>query len=142
MIGRALLVWLGILVLANVNGALRELLLVPAMGTTAAHVVSTVLLCIVVLVGTALTIDWIAPAAAGDAMVVGALWLTLTLAFEFLVGHYVFGVPWMTLRADYDVAAGRIWPLALLIVAFAPWLMSQLKLRRTSEDLVGPRRTS
>ena len=45
-----------------------------------------------------------------DAWTIGALWLTLTLAFEFLAGHYVFRTSWRQLLADYNVFRGPVTP--------------------------------
>ena len=44
----------------------------------------------------------------------GIMWVALTVAFEFLAGHYVFGNSWKRLTADYNVFRGRIWILVLL----------------------------
>jgi hypothetical protein len=46
----------------------------------------------------------------------------LTLAFEFLAGHYLFGHPWATLLADYNLARGRIWLLVLVATLLGPVL--------------------
>jgi hypothetical protein len=48
------------------------------------------------------------------------LWLGLTLAFEFLVGHYAFGTSWNELLADYDILNGRLWLLVLVAALTAP----------------------
>ena len=48
------------------------------------------------------------------------MWLVLTVAFEFLGGHYLFGQSWERLFADYDVRSGRIWLLVLATTAAAP----------------------
>ena len=119
---RALTVWLLLLLLAVLNGALREEALVPWFGPKAAHLISTLLLSGLILGATALTIGWIAPGSSAGALGVGALWLLLTLAFEFLAGHFVFHKPWPELLADYDLTRGRIWILVLLVTFLAPWL--------------------
>ena len=123
MVTRALVVWFGILVLANINGALRELWLNVEFGPATGHIISTLTLCAFVLIVTWATIGWVAPATLVQAAAVGGLWVALTLAFEFLVGHYIFGAPWSRLLADYDVAAGRIWPLVLVVTGLAPLIM-------------------
>jgi hypothetical protein len=46
----------------------------------------------------------------------------LTLAFEFLAGHYLFGNPWSKLLADYNLLRGHIWVLVLITTAFGPLL--------------------
>jgi hypothetical protein len=127
VIWRAIAVWFGILVLANINGAARQFWLIPRIGEPAGRVVSTLALCGIVVLLTWLTVRWIGPATAGGALRIGVVWLALTLAFEFLVGHYVFQQPWAALLEDYDVTRGRIWPLALLVVLFAPLLAARLK---------------
>jgi hypothetical protein len=49
-------------------------------------------------------------------------WLVATIAFEFLFGHFVSGLTWSALLADYDIRRGRLWPLILLSVGLGPWL--------------------
>jgi hypothetical protein len=127
MIWRALAVWLAILLLANINGAVRELWIIPDIGEVAGRAVSTVILCALVLLLTWLTIGWIRPIAPADAMKIGALWLVLTLAFEFLVGHYLFRKPWAVLLEDYNVAQGRIWVVVLVVVLLAPRWTAHLR---------------
>lgn len=123
MLLRAAVIWCGILVLASLNGAGRDLLLLPRLGDPAARAISTIVLCGLVLLVTWRTIRWISPRSRGEALTVGLLWVVLTLAFEFLAGHYLFHKPWTALLADYDVRSGRIWILALLTTLIAPvWL--------------------
>ncbi|HUR95119.1 MAG TPA: hypothetical protein VMY76_11080 [Gemmatimonadales bacterium] len=117
---RAVAVWCGILVLASVNGAIRDLGLTPVLGDTAARALSTVVLAALVLLVAWATIGWIGPGDRRQARRIGLLWLALTLAFELLAGHYGFGKPWAELLADYDLSRGRIWILALLVTLGAP----------------------
>lgn len=56
----------------------------------------------------------------GDLVVVGVLWLALTVAFEFVFFHFVMDVPWDTLLADYKIWEGRLWTLVLLTVLLGP----------------------
>ena len=57
-----------------------------------------------------------------DAWTIGATWLVMTLAFEFVAGHYLFHTPWTTLLADYNVFPGRLWILVLAATIAAPAL--------------------
>lgn len=116
-------VWFVLLVLAFVNGGFREAVLIPRLGTTWAHIGSTALLCLLILVLTALTIRWLAPNSTVEALQIGLLWTAMTIAFEFLAGHYVFGTPWSKLLEDYNIAKGRVWILVPLTTAIAPWLL-------------------
>jgi hypothetical protein len=122
---RAIAVWCAIVPFAIANGAVRDLLIAPRAGVMAAHVISTALLCLAILGWSWLTIGWIRPAGLRSAVPIGVGWLALTLAFEFLAGHYLFGTPWRQLLADYDVAQGRVWILVPLTTAVAPWLAAR-----------------
>lgn len=53
---------------------------------------------------------------------IGALWVAMTVAFELLAGHYLFGNTWERLLADYNVLRGRIWVLVLITTFLAPRL--------------------
>ena len=55
------------------------------------------------------------------------LWLGLTVAFEFLFGHYVVGHPWPRLLYDYNLLAGRVWSLLPIRVAVAPYVFYRLR---------------
>jgi uncharacterized protein YneF (UPF0154 family) len=117
---RALLIWLVLLVLAVVNGAAREAWLVQRFGEPVGHAISSVALSALILLLSWLTIGWINPATAKDALLIGLVWLALTLAFEFIAGHYLFRKPWNELLADYDILAGRIWVSVLVTTTLAP----------------------
>jgi len=123
MLIRALIVWFGLLVLAFANAALREMALVPGAGESVGRAISSVTLSAAVALLAWFTIAWIGPTSTRDAWTIGTLWLLLTLAFEFLVGHYIFGNPWHELWADYNVLRGRIWVLVLFTTLLAPVLM-------------------
>ena len=123
MLLRAMLVWLALLLLAIANGGLRESVLLPRMGTASAHAWSTITLSVAIAVTGWLTVPWIRPASAREAWLVGLGWMLLTVAFEFLAGRFLFHRPWQVLLADYNLAAGRIWILVLLVLLVTPVLV-------------------
>jgi hypothetical protein len=126
---RAVVVWFALMVLAIANGTIREFLLTPRVGPKMGHVASTVLLCAFVFLLAWLLMPWIGARRWTDAWKVGALWLALTLAFEFLVGHYVLRNSWGNLLADYNLSHGRIWILVPIMTLISPRLV--LVARRT-----------
>lgn len=120
MITRTLVVWFGLLALAIANGGFREAVLVPRLGLGMARAVSSVMLSLLIVgVGWGVT-RWIGPATLQDAWAIGAVWVALTLCFEFLGGHFLFGKPWPELLADYNLFAGRIWVLVLVATLMTP----------------------
>lgn len=127
MIWRASLVWLGIAVLAVANGAFRDVVLLPRFGDPTARAISTLMLSVVILVVAAATVLWISPRPQVDAWRIGAYWLALTIAFEFLAGHYLFRVPWQRIVADYNVLNGHIWLLVLIVTLIAPAAAAALR---------------
>lgn len=117
-----ILFWLVLMVLAIGNGALREAALSPHMGELQAHQLSTVLAVIIFTVAVWLFSSYSCPESLRDALVIGFAWLGMTLCFEFLFGHYVAGHSWSRLLRDYDVLAGRIWPVLLVWITILPAL--------------------
>jgi hypothetical protein len=114
--------WLLLLVAMFANGMLRVFVLQPRLGEHAARQWA-VLLGIVIIFGLTLPfVRCLLRPTSAELVRVGLLWLVLTLAFEFLFGHYVAGASFDTLLADYDLLRGRLWPLVLLSTAAAPWV--------------------
>jgi hypothetical protein len=124
---RSILVWIALSLLAILNGILRNSFITPRIGELGGHVVSTVLLCALIILVTLLLIGWLNPKSKRDVMTIGLLWLLMTVAFEFLAGHYLFGHPWNRLFADYNFARGRVWALVLIATFVAPMLSARIR---------------
>lgn len=116
---RGFVVWLIILGLASLNGAVRDLIVAPRIGDTMARAISTVILCALVMLVAWRSIGWIGPHGPRQALAVGLFWLVLTLTFEFGAGR-LSGKPWAVVLADYDVLRGRIWVLVPIVTFVAP----------------------
>jgi hypothetical protein len=126
MAGRASIVWFAIMVAAIFNGAARDLLMAPRLGDPIARAVSCITLAGAIVLVAWVSIGWMRPSSQLDAWTIGAFWLGMTLAFEFLAGHYVFGTPWPTLLADYNLLSGRLWILVLIATLIAPAIAFRL----------------
>jgi hypothetical protein len=125
-VGRYLLAWFPMILIAVANGALREAWLVPRLGEHAARQVSTLLLVALLAIYVGIVTRTWPILSAARAIAVGALWLALTLVFEFALGRFVSGLSWEQLLAEYNLAAGRLWALVPLWVAGAPYLFFRL----------------
>jgi hypothetical protein len=86
-------VWLGMLLAAFLNGALRELLLVRLVGEQVGHVISVFLLSGAIFGLTYLFIKALQPLPASTLFSLGLFWLLLSLLFEFGFFHYVMHEP-------------------------------------------------
>ena len=122
-------VWLLMLVASILNGALRDLSYGRQMPELAAHQLSTVssLLILGLIMWLALS-RWPARTRR-EAWRIGAFWMALTLAFEFLFFHYLGGHSWAELLANYDVAGGRVWIFVPIWLAVAPVIFSTIRSR-------------
>jgi hypothetical protein len=127
MLLKAVAVWFVLMVLAIANGVFWNSIVSPRIGEHGGHIFSTMVLCFIILVVAWGTIDWIGPRTGREALQVGVLWVAMTLGFEFLAGHYVFGNPWEKLFADYNIAGGRIWALVPVASLIAPRLAAAMK---------------
>jgi small-conductance mechanosensitive channel len=122
----ALAVWPLFLVTAVTLGAIREGLIAPALGEQAAHVIGTL-----VFIAAMLTIMWVFVSRTKGALrrrdlwFIGVMWTIMTVCFEFGFFHFVAGVPWEKLLADYNLFAGRLWLLVLLTTLCGPALLGQ-----------------
>jgi len=117
---KAFAIWSAILVLAILNGGLRTILIVPKIGEQAGHVLSTIILCGLILSVSRISISWVGPNSQLENLQIGLFWVLLTVGFEFLAGHYAFKKSWETLLAEYNIAQGRIWILVLITNLLAP----------------------
>lgn len=123
---RYLYVWFVLLVVAVINGALRDFTYGKHVPELLAHQISCVSgIVLFGLVFYRYVRRW-PPASARQALNIGGFWMALTVAFEFLFFHYAAGHPWTELWANYDIASGRLWPLIVLWVAFGPYVFYRL----------------
>jgi hypothetical protein len=104
------------------NGAFRVAVLIPQLGEAAGQALSAALGIAIILLLSRPFIRALDAPGTKDLVGIAELWLVLTVAFEFLFGHYVTGRSWQELASDYDVTKGRLWPFVLLSLGAAPFL--------------------
>ncbi len=126
----AIAVWFVLAVLAIVNGTVREFAYKDIVGEYAAHVISTIILMLAILGTTYLFLRIVRIVKFEynnlGLLIIGIVWLVMTILFEFGFGHYVMGNSWERLFADYDIFEGRVWIMIPLTTLFAPLLMGRL----------------
>lgn len=129
---RYLISWFVLLLVAVINGGLRDFTYGKHVSELLAHQISCVIgIALFAVVISRYVRRW-PPASAREAWFIGAFWMALTVAFEFLFFHYVGGRSWVELWANYDMASGRLWPLILLWVLVAPYLFYRLLQREAA----------
>jgi hypothetical protein len=122
-----MLIWIPMVFIAIVNGAARDLWYNTYTGELLAHQISTLTALLLFSLYVWALLRIFPPQSSRHAVAIGLLWLGLTIAFEFLFGHYVAGLPWSRLWSDYNVLAGRLWMLIPLWLAAAPVVFYRLQ---------------
>ena len=126
MLVRAFGIWWGFVLMAVINGAVRESLIAPRLGAVSGGQLSAILLAVIILLVTYVSIRWIAPGDSRDAWLVGFCWLLLVLLFEFGFGR-AQGMSWSTMLEEYKFWTGKLWVLVLLSATTAPFLTGRLR---------------
>ncbi|MGM7317806.1 hypothetical protein [Idiomarina sp. ST10R2A5] len=123
---KALIIWVGILVLAILNGFLRESVLIPTFGTPAALVLSGLALSALIIVVAYLSLPWLQTTSNIELFSVGLSWLALTIFFEFSFG-LLQGKSWFELIEAYTFKDGNLWPVVLTVTTFSPYIAAKLR---------------
>jgi len=124
--------WLLFMLIAVGTGILREGLIAPYLGEHAAQQIGTLLVCLLIAAVIVVFVRRLRPSPM-PALAIGAGWMAMTMAFEFGVFHFIVGHPMAELLANYNLAAGRLWPLVLLTELLTPWLAANaLAMRKTA----------
>ena len=122
---RAAVAWLVIIGVESIHGVLRIFFLAPLVGDLAARQIG-------VFIGSALIflvawwlIEWIGADTRRALVLVGIIWITLTLSFEIGIGHYVMHRSWELVASDYKITEGGLLPLGMILLGVAPLLAAK-----------------
>jgi hypothetical protein len=120
LVKRAIALWFGFLVLAFVNGAFREFILIKQLGI--AKQLANQLSCLtgIGLWTVMLALLWkkLAIKNFKTAALVGLCWFAATMVFEtFIIGR---NLSWQQILHTYDVTQGEYWGLVLLWIGLMP----------------------
>ena len=126
---RSVVVWLVLIAAEILHGIARGIFLVPHVGEFRSNQIGVFTGSFIILVIAVAFVRWIGTSRPAQLLMVGLLWLALTLAFEILFGRFVMGLPWERLASDYNVLEGGLLPFGMLVLLLSPSIAS--KLRRT-----------
>lgn len=123
---RAVLGWMLIILAETVHGFLRELFVAPHLGDLRARQLG-------VMVGCGLTFGvawflarWIGERRAAPLLAIGALWVLLTLIFEFSLGR-ALGASWDRILSDYDPSRGGFMLFGLAFMLLTPSMAARAR---------------
>ena len=128
---RAIVVWIVIILAETVHGIARIQILEPSVGEFRARQIAVFSGAAIIFLVTRSLIGWIGANGRLDLVAIGLCWVVLTIAFELLIGRFVFGFSWQRIAAEYDITSGSLMPLGLVFLVFCPLLAS---ISRKSSD--------
>ena len=124
---KASLIWLAIACLAVLNGILRQQLVAPMLGSGLALPISGITLSLMVFLVTYIFIGFFRTTEPADYFLIGAQWVVMTLAFEFLFGHFVVGKSWGQLLQTFNIAQGDLFLVVLVVSLLSPYAAARIK---------------
>ena len=130
VIYRASLIWLGLFILAFVNGAFREFGFKKFLSESGAHQLSCLTGAILwsILVWSLWEHSKIKTYA--QAIAVGLYWFFLTILTEtFLLNKLMGKMTWEQILKTYDISSGEYWGLVLIWIGVLPYAVRFLKIR-------------
>jgi hypothetical protein len=129
---RGIVVWLIFIAAESLNGTIRILWLVPALGDFWAHQISFIIGSLLVLAIATIFVRWLQASSVLQLIGVGILWLLLTVVFEIVLGRFIFAYSWERIAADYNLLQGGLMPIGLILLALSPVIAA--KIRGVSTD--------
>nr|WP_298793843.1 hypothetical protein [uncultured Allomuricauda sp.] len=122
-----ILAWFPLIFMAIANGLFREKILSSRLNELQAHQMSTATMIVLFAIYVWILFKIWIPTSFNQSIMIGIVWLTLTIIFEFLFGHYVAGHSWDRLLQDYNILKGRVWVLVLIWILIAPYIVYRLQ---------------
>lgn len=119
--------WIGLMFIGIFNGIVRKYCYGEYMSELYAHQLSTLIA--IVLFGIYIwLLSGIHPIqSTKQALIIAAVWLLVTVLFEFIFGHYCVGHSWDDLFQDYNLFAGRVWLVVLIWMCIAPYIFYKIR---------------
>lgn len=121
---RAVGIWLTLIALESLHGAIRRLVLQPQLGDLPARQVSVLTGAALIIIVFWFTLKWLGPQAGRRWWELGLLWLMLTLAFEIALGRSA-GMSWDRIASDFDPRRGGFLGLGMTVILVAPRVLAE-----------------
>ncbi len=130
---RALAVWFVIILAETIHGIIRTLFIAPSIGDFRSRQIGVLIGSLLIFVVALLFSRWLDARTIKQQLLVGLVWVALTLAFEIGLG-LATGASAARIAEDYDIANGGFMSLGLLFMLFTPLLAARIR-RHHSQGL-------
>jgi nitric oxide reductase large subunit len=124
---RTIAVWLVMIAGEMIHGIVRSIVLTPRVGDMPARQIGVFTGSLVNLGITHFFIEWIDARTVHARLVIGVVWVVLTMVFEVTFARLVMKSSWERIRSDYDLAHRGLLPIGLVALAGSPIVASRLR---------------
>lgn len=127
---RSFYIWFGLLVLAFLNGAIREGLMKQVFGINdlLAHQISVATGILLWTIFILYMWKKLAISTLSESIFVGLIWFLATIIFEtFILNRLMAKLSWDQILQTYNLLAGELWIIALLYVGILPIVVFKWK---------------
>ena len=126
VLARGFIVWLLIIFAETIHGITRTLLLKPLIGDFRARQVSVFTGAAMIVVITFVFVRWLKGSGVFEFILIGMMWVILTVGFEILLGRLVLNISWERIASDYNLFQGGLMLLGLIVMLFVPVTMAKI----------------
>jgi len=111
----------------SVHGTLRQLYLAPVVGDFTARRIAVLTGATLILLTALGTARWMNARSKSDQLLVGVLWVVLTLCFEVALGRLALRYEWSRILEDYDLSRGGLMGIGLAIMLLTPLTAARVR---------------
>jgi hypothetical protein len=115
-----------IVLVETLHGMVREIFIAPVLGDLRARQLGVLVGSVIVLGIAWLCAGWLGAHSRRAQLLVGALWVVLTVAFEITLGRAI-GMSWGRIVSDFNPAQGGFMIAGLAAMFIAPMLTMNLR---------------
>ncbi|MEJ2545114.1 MAG: hypothetical protein P8Y99_13690 [Calditrichaceae bacterium] len=132
MVYKYFFAWFGMMVLAILNGGVRDFIYTEHVGELVAHQISTVILIFLIAIYLWFLTRFWPIKSAKLAWIIGFMWFIMTELFEFGMGRFLLNKSWDTLFQTYNLFTGQLWILIPFWVLLVPYIIYRFVQRNIS----------
>ena len=115
------------MVIETLHGIARRFLLEPLVGDVRARQIAVFTGSVLILATAFSFIRCLKDALTIQLLLVGAMWVILTILFEVLIGRFALNLSWERILSDYDLRKGSLMPIGLLVMFLAPLVTAKMR---------------
>lgn len=127
LILRGFVVWVVLISAEILHGIARNILFTPLVGDFRARQIGVFTGSIIIFTIAFLCVRWLRASRASELLLVGFLWLFLTISFEVLFGRFVLHYSWERIVSDYNVIDGGFLPFGMAVLTLSPLITGKMR---------------